>query len=144
MAAGNTETSAAQPLKLDPANRFLTGLEDRLFYYYKKGADLIRLPPKVSQSEHSTHKPSSLRQPSQCIRLHIRHSWTARTSSFSACSPHATQANSSAIFTPPFAYCLEYSKNRHALPRCQCKTRCLQPTTVSAPLSLLTPVSRLC
>ena len=72
------------------------------FWGTKRGQAYLDLTPKLSQSVHSTHKPSSLRQPSQCIRRHTLHSWTARTSSFSAGSPHATQAKFSAIITPPF------------------------------------------
>ena len=64
----------------------------------------------LSQSAHSTHKPSSLMQSSQYIRRQILHSWTARTSSFSTGSPHAEQAKSSAITTPPFVRYLAISK----------------------------------
>ena len=80
----------------------------------KRGQAYLALPPILSQSVHSTHKPSSLRQPSQCIRRHTLHSWTARTSSFSDGSPQATQAKSSAIITPPLARHLGTAQIRHA------------------------------
>jgi hypothetical protein len=51
---------------------------------------------------HSTHRPSSLRQPSQWARRQSRHSWINTTSSLSLLMPHATQVNSPAIAIPPW------------------------------------------
>ena len=50
---------------------------------------------------HSTQIPSSLRHASQCARRHSRQSWIRTRSSFSLGMPHATQANSPAIWIPP-------------------------------------------